>query len=66
MKKYIIMKNMKEVFCFLSIFISINTSAQKKVLDHPDFDIWNRIQNSTIGSKGNLKNETSEYSLHHV
>ena len=50
MKKYIIMKNMKEVFCFLSIFISINTSAQKKVLDHPDFDIWNRIQNSTIGS----------------
>lgn len=43
---------MKQFFCTLSILIAINTFAQKKILDHPDFDIWNRIQNPVLGAEG--------------
>lgn len=38
---------------FLLILVSIGTFAQKKVLDHKDFEIWNSIKNKTISSEGN-------------
>ncbi|MFL2591904.1 MAG: hypothetical protein ACJ0PK_01250, partial [Flavobacteriaceae bacterium] len=37
----------------LLLIITTNLQSQKKVLDHKDFDIWNRIQNSQISSEGN-------------
>ena len=43
---------MKNIFYILSLLIASNIYAQKKVLDHHDFDIWNRIQNTSIDSKG--------------
>tara|TARA_Y100000768_G_scaffold296478_1_gene230284 strand:+ start:4665 stop:7430 length:2766 start_codon:yes stop_codon:yes gene_type:complete len=43
---------MKIFFYILTLFTSINIYAQKKVLDHDDFDIWNGIQNNSIDSKG--------------
>ena len=43
---------MKNLFCYLLILMSINLFGQKKVLDHPDFDIWNSIQRSNISSNG--------------
>ncbi len=44
---------MKALFTSLIIIISLSAAAQKKVLDHPDFDIWNTIQNKTIAPDGN-------------
>ena len=38
----------------LLLIITTNLYSQKKVLDHKDFDIWNRIQNSRISSDGNF------------
>ena len=32
---------------------SFSTYAQKKILDHPDFEIWNSIEGSTISPDGN-------------
>ena len=43
---------MKNLFCYLLILMSINLFGQKKVLDHPDFDIWNSIQRSNISTSG--------------
>ena len=43
---------MKNLFCYLLVFLSLNLSGQKKILDHPDFDIWNSIQRSNISSNG--------------
>ena len=43
---------MKKFLFIVISLLSTNISAQKKVLDHNDFDIWNRIQNSVIDSKG--------------
>jgi predicted membrane protein len=43
---------MKNIFHILTLLTSINIYAQKKVLDHDDFDIWNGIQNTSIDSKG--------------
>ena len=43
---------MKKSVFILTLLLSFNIYGQKKVLDHSDFDIWNRIQNSTIDSKG--------------
>ena len=43
---------MKNLFCYLLIFLSLNLLGQKKILDHPDFDIWNSIQRSNISSNG--------------
>ena len=36
----------------LALLISLTAFGQKKVLDHPDFDIWNRIQGSSIANDG--------------
>ena len=43
---------MKNIFYILSLLITSNIYAQKKVLDHHDFDIWNGIKNTSIDSKG--------------
>ena len=43
---------MKNLFCYLLVFLSLNLLGQKKILDHPDFDIWNSIQRSNISSNG--------------
>ena len=48
------MKNFKIVLCLLSIIIFQNTLAQKKVLDHPDFDIWNRLRSPKLSLEGNF------------
>ncbi|MDN3205876.1 alpha/beta hydrolase family protein [Algoriphagus sediminis] len=37
-------------FC---LSLSLQLFAQKKVLDHADFDIWNSIENETISRDGN-------------
>ena len=42
----------KKSLYILILLLSFNIYGQKKVLDHSDFDIWNRIQNSSIDSKG--------------
>jgi hypothetical protein len=48
------MKNFKIVLCLLSILIFQNTLAQKKILDHPDFDIWNRLRSPKLSAEGNF------------
>ncbi|MDG1040941.1 MAG: prolyl oligopeptidase family serine peptidase [Polaribacter sp.] len=45
---------MKTTFYSLLFLLTISVSAQKKVLDHPDFDIWNTIKNQTISNNGKL------------
>ena len=45
---------MKKIFCFISLLIAISVSAQKKVLDHSDFDIWNTIQTPNISAEGDF------------
>ena len=44
---------MKQVFCAILLCIGVNTYAQKKILDHPDFEIWNTIKSQSISSNGN-------------
>ena len=44
---------MKKLFTLIFIFTCFNSFTQKKILDHSDFDIWNRIQSPQIASKGN-------------
>jgi dipeptidyl aminopeptidase/acylaminoacyl peptidase len=44
---------MKTVFSFLSLLICMSITAQKKPLDHKDFEIWNTIQAASIASDGN-------------
>lgn len=36
------------------ILLAITCFAQKKILDHADFDIWNTIQHRSISAKGNF------------
>lgn len=43
---------MKTQLTSLFIILSIVTFAQKKVLDHKDFEIWNAIKSKTISSNG--------------
>ena len=43
---------MKKLITPLLILLAISGFAQKKVLDHPDFEIWNRIQNQSISNDG--------------
>jgi len=43
---------MKAVISSLIILITCSTFAQKKILDHSDFDIWNTIQGQTIAPNG--------------
>ena len=45
---------MKVSITTLLILISFTTFAQKKVLDHKDFEIWNSIKGQTISNDGNL------------
>ena len=45
---------MKKVCCIILLFSVISTFAQKKILDHPDFEIWNSIQGQTIAPNGNF------------
>ena len=48
------MKNIKTVLCLFSILISQNILAQKKILDHPDFDIWNRVRSPKLSAEGDF------------
>ncbi len=43
---------MKTTILSLILLVTISVTAQKKVLDHPDFEIWNSIKNSTISNNG--------------
>ena len=45
---------MRNILCFAFMLISSSTFSQKKILDHPDFDIWNKIVNQEISSEGNF------------
>ena len=44
---------MKKLFILFFIFTCFNSFTQKKILDHSDFDIWNRIQSPQIAAEGN-------------
>lgn len=44
---------MKALLTSLLILTTIVTFAQKKVLDHKDFEIWNAIKNKQISADGN-------------
>jgi len=43
---------MKQALCIILLFIGVNSIAQKKILDHKDFDIWNTIKNQAISMDG--------------
>lgn len=43
---------MKLTLSTILILVSVTLFSQKKVLDHPDFDIWNTIKNQTISNDG--------------
>lgn len=43
---------MKAIISTLIILLTISTFAQKKILDHSDFDIWNTIQGQSISPNG--------------
>ena len=45
---------MKTSVSTILILVSFTTFAQKKILDHADFDIWNTIQNQSISSNGSF------------
>ena len=45
---------MKKLLFTLFVLFSINSNAQKKVLDHLDFDLWNSIQRSSISANGDF------------
>ena len=45
---------MRNILCFAFMIISLSTFSQKKILDHPDFDIWNKIVSQEISSDGNF------------
>jgi dipeptidyl aminopeptidase/acylaminoacyl peptidase len=43
---------MKTTFYSMLFLLTISVSAQKKVLDHSDFDIWNTIRSQSISNNG--------------
>lgn len=43
---------MRPSLLFLLIAFTCSLSAQKKMLDHADFDIWNTIENETLSPDG--------------
>jgi len=43
---------MKKALYIILLFIGVNSFAQKKILDHKDFDIWNTIKNQDISVDG--------------
>lgn len=45
---------MKQIFIVAILLLTLQLSAQKKVLDHVDFDIWNVIKSPTISNDGEL------------
>ena len=45
---------MKYSILSLLLLFSFSSYGQKKILDHPDFDIWNTIQNRSISRDGNF------------
>ncbi len=45
---------MKIVLSITVLFMSLSISAQKKMLDHSDVELWNTIKNKTISSNGNF------------
>ena len=44
---------MNKQLTLLLILVSFGIFAQKRVLDHKDFEVWNAIKNTTISSEGN-------------
>jgi len=45
---------MKQTLYIILLFVGVNSFAQKKVLDHPDFEIWNTIKGQSISSNGDF------------
>ena len=45
---------MKAVLSILILFVSLTISAQKKILDHTDVELWNTIKSKAISSDGNF------------
>jgi len=45
---------MKLLTTTVFVLLAISSYAQKKILDHADFDIWNTIQNRAISANGNF------------
>ncbi len=43
---------MKQTLYIILLFVGVNSFAQKKVLDHPDFEIWNTIKGQSISPNG--------------
>ncbi len=43
---------MRYCILMLAILCATTLNAQKKILDHSDFDIWNTIENESISSDG--------------
>lgn len=42
------------ILSIICLFISLSVFGQKKILDHPDFEIWNTIQGQRISRDGKL------------
>ena len=57
-KNFIIFNNftkkqtMKTTLYSLLLLVVFTATAQKKVLDHPDFEIWNTIKNQSLSNNG--------------
>ncbi|MEQ8573701.1 MAG: hypothetical protein RIB63_06545, partial [Fulvivirga sp.] len=45
---------MKQLFLIALTFICITAQAQKKTLDHDDFDIWNRVSSTEVSPDGKI------------
>ena len=45
---------MRNILCFAFMLISFSTFSQKKILDHSDFDLWNRVISPKISAEGNF------------
>jgi hypothetical protein len=43
---------MKKILFAILCIATISVTAQKKVLDHQDFDIWNTIKSQSISNNG--------------
>ena len=43
---------MKQLVVLVILMTSLYSFSQKKILDHPDFEIWNTIEGATISSDG--------------
>ena len=45
---------MRDILCFAFMLVSFSTFSQKKILDHSDFDLWNRVISPKISAEGNF------------